>query len=89
MTRFTCGFKIKTNVATWGEQSPSVARPLSASEAAELAATALALPESWVLTIEPSWGQLSIHPRAEARYRGMVWVADPVTRRISHRNAPL
>jgi hypothetical protein len=58
--------KIQTVGAHLQRDSPSVARSLSTSEAADLAAIAKALPLEWCVLIEPPFGQLAIMPIREA-----------------------
>ena len=58
-----------------GQRNPSVARRLSASEAADLAAIALALPDSWCVWVEPPYGQLAFGPRATRPRYHRAWVA--------------
>lgn len=82
-----CAVKIKPAVATTGETSPSVARALSALEQECLAAIALALPASWVVTIEPPHGQVAITPVAERNRFHRCWVASGSQRRIYRDNA--
>lgn len=74
--------KIQTTMASWGEHSPSVARALSDLERECLAAIALALPASWVVTIEPPHGQIAITPVAERNRFHRCWVASGSQRRI-------
>lgn len=62
--------------------SASVARALSDLEAECLAAIALALPASWVVTIEPPHGQVAITPVAERSRFHRCWVASGSQRRI-------
>jgi hypothetical protein len=69
-------------MATPGEPAPSVARALSDLERECLAAIALALPASWVVTIEPPHGQVSITPVAERHRFHRCWVASGSQRRI-------
>lgn len=47
-----------------------------------LAATALSLPASWVVCVEPPHGQLSITPVSERHRFHRCWVADGAQRRI-------
>lgn len=54
--------------ASRGRVSPSVARSLSRPEAEQLIATARGLPPTWVVAIEPPYGQLAISP-VNQRYR--------------------
>lgn len=82
MTDGRCAVKIQPTVASRGEPSPSVARALSDLEAECLAAIALALPASWVVTVEPPYGQLSITPVAERHRFHRCWVASGSQRRI-------
>lgn len=74
--------KIKPNVAHLGEASPSVARALSDLEKECLAAIALALPASWVVSVEPPHGQVAITPVAERNRFHRCWVASGHQRRI-------
>jgi len=67
-----------------GEASPSVARALSDLETADVIATARALPTGWVVTIEPPYGQLAIHPRIGAHRYRRCWVGSPDTRSLFH-----
>lgn len=69
-------------MATEGRDSPSVARALSDLEKECLAAIALALPASWVVTVEPPYGQVSITPVAERNRFHRCWVASGAQRRI-------
>jgi hypothetical protein len=64
------------------EASPSVARALSELEAECLAAIALALPSSWVVVIEPPFGQVAITPVSERPRFHRSWVASGSQRRI-------
>ncbi len=82
MREFALVVKIQPNVASRGESSPSVARALSDLEKECLAAIALALPASWVVTVEPPYGQLSITPVAERHRFHRCWVASGSQRRI-------
>lgn len=74
--------KIESAVPPRGEISPSVARALTDLEAEMLAALALALPASWVVTVEPPHGQISISPVSERKRFHRCWVADGSQRRI-------
>jgi len=74
--------KIQPNVGVRGEASPSVARALSDLEAECLAAIALALPASWVVTVEPPHGQLAITPVSERHRFHRCWVGSGAQRRI-------
>lgn len=65
-----------------GETSPSVARALSLLEKECLAAIALALPSSWVVVVEPPFGQVSITPVAERHRFHRCWVGSGAQRRI-------
>lgn len=56
--------------------SPSVARSLDAGEVSELAATAKALPDGWVVAVLPPHGQLTITPREQLRAYHRCHVAD-------------
>jgi hypothetical protein len=75
-------FTLKGVAATRGRHSPSVARSLSALEAADLAWIATALPPDWVVTVEPPFGQLAISPANERRRHHRCWVASPRNRTI-------
>jgi hypothetical protein len=55
---------------------------LSDLEAECLAAIALALPASWVVVIEPPFGQVAIMPVAERHRFHRCWVASGAQRRI-------
>lgn len=68
------------------EASPSVARALSELEAECLAAIALAIPASWVVTVEPPYGQLAISPVEERNRFHRCWVASGGQRRIYRDN---
>lgn len=72
----------QAHMATVGEHSPSVARALSDLEAECLAAIALALPSSWVVVVEPPFGQISITPVQERHRFHRTWVASGSQRRI-------
>lgn len=74
--------KLKSTMGTPGRDSPSVARALSDLEKECLAAIALALPASWVVTIEPPHGQVAIVPVAERHRFHRCWVASGDQRRI-------
>jgi hypothetical protein len=74
---------IKPIVATWAGHRPSAARALSSFEAEQLAATARALPEDWVVVVEPPHGQLAITPNAGRHGFHRCWVASGALRRIS------
>lgn len=65
-----------------GDASPSVARALSDLEKESLAAIALALPASWVVAVEPPYGQVTITPVAERHRFHRCWVASGSQRRI-------
>jgi hypothetical protein len=65
-----------------GRDSPSVARALSDLEKECLAAIALSLPASWVVTVEPPYGQLAITPVSERHRFHRCWVASGSQRRI-------
>lgn len=78
--------KIETNVARRGETSPSVARALSELESECLAAIALALPSSWVVSVEPPFGQISITPVEGRKRFHRSWVASGSQRRIYRDN---
>jgi len=67
----------------WGRLSPSVARPLSPSEAADVKATALGLPESWCVQVLPPHGQLAITPLGERERATLCWVASRSLGRIT------
>lgn len=82
LDRIRRGAKIEPVAATWGEHSPSVARALSRSDVADLAAIANGLPESWVVTIEPPHGQLAIVPIAQRRRYHRAYVASRKLGRI-------
>lgn len=69
-------------MATEGEHSPSVARALSDLEAECLAAIALALPASWVVQVEPPYGQVAIMPVTERHRFHRCWVASGSQRRV-------
>lgn len=73
---------LQPNVGVRGDISPSVARALSDLERECLAAIALALPASWVVTVEPPHGQLAITPVAERHRFHRCWVASGHERRI-------
>lgn len=73
----------QAHVATWGGQSPSVARSLSPSEGAQIIAIARALPNDWCVTIEPPYGQLSIGPLLGRRRYHRALVASPAFGRIT------
>lgn len=73
---------LKSIRARRGDTSPSVARALSDLEAECLAAIALALPASWVVTIEPPNGQVAITPVAERHRFHRCWVGSGAQRRI-------
>jgi len=49
-----------------------------------MGATALGLPEGWIVQIEPS-GQLAITPRDNAPYFTAAWIADPRDRVVRRR----
>lgn len=74
--------KIQPTVASWGEPSPSVARALSDLEKECLAAIALALPSSWVVVVEPPFGQVAIMPVQERHRFHRCFVASGKQRRI-------
>jgi hypothetical protein len=76
-----CG-QDQAHMATSGRHSPSVARALSDLEREALAAIALALPASWVVTVEPPHGQVSISPVMERNRFHRCWVASGSQRRI-------
>jgi hypothetical protein len=82
MRRISLDVKIQPNVGVRGGNSPSVARALSELEAECLAAIALALPASWVVSVEPPHGQLAITPVAERHRFHRCWVASGHERRI-------
>ncbi len=82
MRRSANSAKIQPNVGVRGEASPSVARALSDLEKECLAAIALAIPASWVVTVEPPFGQLSIAPVTERHRFHRCWVASGSQRRI-------
>jgi hypothetical protein len=82
MRKSACAVKIKPTMASRGETSPSVARALSDLEKESLAAIALALPASWVVTVEPPHGQIAITPVAERHRFHRSWVASGSQRRI-------
>lgn len=69
-------------VGVRGEHSPSVARALSDLERECLAALALSLPASWVVVIEPPYGQVAITPVKERHRHHRCWVASGSQRRI-------
>lgn len=77
LTRIHTALKIKTEMPPRGENCPSVARALTGSEADQIIATARAIPLSWVLTIEPPYGQLSLSPIAERPVRHRCFIASP------------
>lgn len=70
------------HVATSGEASASVASALSDLERECLAAIALALPASWVVSVEPPHGQVAITPVLERHRFHRCWVASGSQRRI-------
>lgn len=72
----------RAHMATVGRDSPSVARALSDLERECLAAIALSLPASWVVTIEPPHGQVAITPVAERHRFHRCWVASGSQRRV-------
>jgi len=80
------GLILKSTMPPWGGNSPSVARSLSAPERDDLAALALSLPASWVVVVEPPYGQLAITPSKERRRYHRAWVASGERRRIFHDN---
>lgn len=82
MRKSVYAVKIQPKVASRGETVPSVARLLSDLEAESLAAIALSLPASWVVTVEPPYGQLSMTPVAERHRFHRCWVASGSQRRI-------
>lgn len=84
MRKSTCAVKIQPTVGVQGEQSPSVARALSDLERECLAAIALSLPASWVVAVEPPYGQVAITPVAERHRFHRCWVASGSERRIFH-----
>lgn len=65
------------------QPSPAGARP-SKFEAAQLGETALALPDGWIVQIEPN-GQLAITPGVNAPYYTAAWYADPKLRCVRRR----
>lgn len=77
LTRIRTALKIKTEMPPRGENCPSAARALSVTEAAEIIATARTIPLSWVLTVEPPYGQLSLSPIAERPVRHRCFIASP------------
>lgn len=79
--------KIKDNVAVGEATSASVASALSDLEKECLAAIALALPASWVVVVEPPYGQLSITPVLERNRFHRCWVASGSQRRIYREDA--
>jgi hypothetical protein len=82
MRKLACAVKIKPTVATREEPVPSVARALSDLERECLAAIALALPASWVVCVEPPFGQVSITPVQERHRFHRCFVASGSQRRI-------
>lgn len=76
------GHKIESIAHVREAASASVARALSDLEAECLAAIALALPASWVVTVEPPHGQIAITPVAERNRFHRCWVASGSQRRI-------
>jgi hypothetical protein len=74
--------KIQDNVAVREAASASVASALSDLEREALAAIALAIPASWVVTLEPPFGQVSISPVSERHRFHRCWVASGSQRRI-------
>ena len=82
MRRVALDVKIQPNVAPREGDSPSVARALSDLEREALAAIALAIPASWVVCVEPPYGQVSITPVQERHRFHRCWVASGSQRRI-------
>lgn len=83
-----CGHrKDLAHMGSPGRDSPSVARALSDLEKECLAAIALSLPASWVVTVEPPYGQVSITPVAERHRFHRCWVASGSQRRIFREDA--
>jgi hypothetical protein len=78
--------KIQPEVASRGEHSPSAARALLPYEVEQITAMAVGLPDSWVVCIEPPFGQMSISPGTERKIRHRCWVASPASRRIFRDN---
>lgn len=76
------GSKIEPIAAVREAASASVASALSDLEKECLAAIALAIPASWVVTIEPPFGQVAITPVAERNRFHRCWVASGSQRRI-------
>lgn len=62
---------------------------LSALEREDIAAVALALPEGWIVQLEPPHGQMAITPRVGAPQYVACWSADRESRRMTrHRLRP-
>lgn len=60
-----------------GKHSASAASTFSAFERSELVATALGLPSTWVVTVEPPYGQIRIEPVKGAHWKAETLVATP------------
>ena len=86
MTGIARDVKIKTEMPSLGESSLSAAKALSSSEVEQLKATAMTLPLSWVVCIEPPYGQLAISPGTERKIRHRCWVASTAQGRIFRDN---
>lgn len=74
--------KIQPIVGVQGRVSPSAARALSDLETDDLRATALALPDGWVVALIPPYGQVVIEPRANRHRYHRCWVGDRVLGRL-------
>lgn len=81
-----CDVKIQPTVAPREGTVPSVARALDDLERECLAAIALSLPASWVVVIEPPFGQVAITPVAERHRFHRCWVGSGSQRRIFRDN---
>jgi hypothetical protein len=86
LTGFSAELQNQDHMGTSGKRCPSVARSLSDSERIDLAASASALPDDWVVVIEPPYGQLAITPRKGSMRFHRSWVAHGASSRIFHDN---
>jgi hypothetical protein len=64
--------------------SPSVARSLEPSEAADIAAVAKGLPPTWCVQLLPPHGQMAIVPLASRVRSPRIWTAAPAWGVIRH-----
>ncbi len=88
MTCAAIRVKIKSYMGTSGRDSPSAARALSALEVTDLTTVALGLPDTWVATLEPPYGQLAITPNVGRRIHLRCHVASG-SRRVLYRDGRL